>query len=252
MNKVHHNANPKNQMLVHLHMPKTGGTTLKKIIYKNYDRNKVFDVYVDRPKLPATLANLTKKQVQCIQGHFPFGVHKHFNKKAAYITMLREPIDRIISEYYFIKNIPWHNLHSKVKNMSLVQYQNSLAKSNLQTRYILGGPFERELTNKDLEKAKKILVTHFSMVGITELFDESTFLMKETLGWQNISYEKANVTKKRLSKKQISPKVIQQIAANNKLDLQLYAFGKKLLEKKLRSLDLHAKRRLKLYRAQNK
>ncbi|WP_332694854.1 sulfotransferase family 2 domain-containing protein [Halalkalibacter lacteus] len=252
MDKINHLPNPNKQMLIHLHMPKTGGTTLKKIINKNYNTNKIHDVYVDRPQLPITLEKLTNKQVHCIQGHFPFGIHEYFNRKATYITMLRDPIDRIISEYYFIRSIPWHNLHKKVKEMSLEEYQNSPTKCNLQTQFILGEKFRKELSNKDLQTAKKILIEHFSVVGITEMFDESIFLMKEILGWQNIFYKKANVTKNRLTKKEIPPKVIQQISKNNEFDLQLYAFGKKLLEKKLSSLNLDAKKRLSLYSAQNR
>jgi hypothetical protein len=240
------------QLLIHLHMPKTGGTTLKKIINKNYNTSKIHDIYLDRSQLPITMGKLSNQPVDCIQGHFPFGIHEYFNRKATYITMLREPIDRVISEYYFIRSIPWHNLHKKVKEMSLEEYQNSPNKCNLQTHFILGDKFGKELSNKDLQRAKKILMEHFSLVGITEKFDESIFLMKEILGWQDIFYKKANVTKKRLSKNAIPPKVLQQISNNNNFDLQLYAFAKKLLIKNLNSLNLASKKRLNIYIAHNK
>ncbi|WP_100404817.1 sulfotransferase family 2 domain-containing protein [Bacillus solitudinis] len=249
---INEHNNQNEDILIHLHMPKTGGTTLKKIIKKNYDKSQSFDVYVDHQQLPQLLKDISSKKVQCIQGHIPFGIQKYFHSKSTYITMLRDPIDRIISEYYFIRNIEWHNLHSQVMNMSLEEYQKIPTNCNLQTHYILGEKFGKKLVDEDLEKAKKILLEHFSVVGITEMFDESVFLMKETFGWKDIFYKKFNVSNSRLSKKEIPFEVLQQIAKNNSFDLQLYSFGKKLVEEKLDSLDIKAQKRLKLFSKQNK
>ncbi|WP_165763767.1 sulfotransferase family 2 domain-containing protein [Halalkalibacter urbisdiaboli] len=244
--------NRQEQIVIHLHMPKTGGTTLKKIIKKNYEPSTSFDVYVDRQHLPNVLEDLSKNQIHCIQGHIPFGIHEYLNRTSTYITMLREPISRIISEYYFIRNIPWHTLHQQVIEMSLQEYQELPHNHNLQTHYILGNKFGEELTEDDLEQAKKILTEHFSVVGITEMFDQSLFLMKETFGWNHIYYKKANVTKRKLTKEQLSPTILQEIAKNNNIDMQLYTFAKALLQDKLSNLDLNTKFRIKQFCKKNK
>ncbi|MFC3886618.1 sulfotransferase family 2 domain-containing protein [Bacillus songklensis] len=239
MGNVTHLFTTRQQLLIHLHMPKTGGTTLKKIIKKNYGKRKSVDVYVDREKLSYVLTNLSKRNIDCIQGHMPFGVHQFFNQPGSYVTMLRDPVDRVLSDYYFIRSLPSHNLHSKVIKMSLEEYQKDPVNSNLQTHYILGEKFGEMLTKEDLEKAKSNLIHHFSVAGITERFDESISLMKKYWGWNNISYTKANVTKGRLSKEEISRGIIDQIETNNVFDIELYHFAKELLEEKIRLLNIH-------------
>lgn len=238
-------------LLIHLHMPKTGGTTLKKIIRKNYPKQNVFDVYVDRKHLSSRLAELAEKQVQCIQGHFPFGVHQFFQQPSTYITILRDPVDRIISEYYFIRSIPWHSLHPKVSNMSLQEYQQSPLTQNLQTVYILGRKFGSPLSEDDLAQAKENLENYFSVVGITDMFDESLFLMKEQFQWRNTVYTKANVTNQRPKKHELPEDIRTQIQQNNEWDMKLYQFAKQRLIEKIESFDIRTKKRLKVFKKTN-
>ncbi|WP_026674516.1 hypothetical protein [Alkalihalobacterium bogoriense] len=65
--------------------------------------------------------------------------------------------------------------------MTLEQYQSQLTNMNLQTRF-LSGQLGYPLTEQDLQKVVKNIETHFSVVGITEEFNESLFLMKQRFG----------------------------------------------------------------------
>jgi len=235
-------------LVIHLHMPKTGGTTLKKIIKKNYPRSNVFDVYLDHQQLETRLQEIAEKDVKCLQGHMPFGVHHVFKQPSTYITLLRDPVDRIISEYYFIRSIPWHNSHLKVSKMSLEEYQESPMNQNLQTHYILGGKFGSPLSEEDFEQAKKNLETYFSVVGITDMFDESLFLLMKQFQWANTLYTKANVTKKRPAKHEISQETIEKIKENNRTDIKLYEFAKQRLTDRISSLDFLTKKHLKIFK----
>jgi hypothetical protein len=247
MGNVFHLTGKSKKILIHLHMPKTGGSTLKKIIKKNYDNRSSFEVYCEQRKLSEKLTELSKLNVHCIQGHFPYGIHKYFSKPYAYVTMLREPIDRVISEYFYIRNIPWNENHEKVMKMSLEEYQNEQINQNLQTRYILGTNFNKPLTDEDFEQAKLNLLNDFSLVGITEYFDQSVFMMQKQFEWDNIYYSKVNVTKSRLSKREVSPVLLEKIMENNQYDIQLYSLAKALFEKRLQSLDIKSKKELKRY-----
>jgi hypothetical protein len=241
----------KPNLLIHLHMPKTGGTTLKKIIKKNYPPSITFDVY-DRANLDNILNDLSTKKVKCIQGHMPFGVHEYFSQSSTYITLLRDPVDRVISEYYFIRSIPSHSLHETVSKMALKEFQEEERNKNAQTRYILGSGIGKTLTADDLAEAKQNLQDYFSIVGITEMFNESVFLMGREFGWKHVNYRKKNVTKNRPSKAELSENLIEKMKENNELDIELYKFGKQLLEEKLNQLTAKEKLRLQRYNLRNR
>lgn len=217
-----------NEILIHLHMPKTGGTTLKNIIKKNIHPSVNYDVYEDHQQREQTLKSLSHKHVSCIQGHFPFGVHQYFPNPSTYITMLREPTKRIISEYYFIRDNPRHNQYQIVNSISLEDYHLQTQHMNLQTR-LLSGQIDNPLTNKDLEKAKENIEKYFSVVGITEMFNESIDLMKRKFNWKNIHYRKQNVTKKKPPIDKLPAKTISSIKENNHFDIDLYHFAKQIL-----------------------
>ncbi|MEH7380573.1 sulfotransferase family 2 domain-containing protein [Bacillus sp. JJ1533] len=229
----------KEEVLIFMHIPKSAGTTMRSIIKQQYSENEVCNLrYIENENSLET--------IRCFYGHKPFGIHQKLlkSKSYTYITMLRDPIEHVISTYYYILRKPKNSMHNVIKNMSFEEFitNNSeefrLRTSNRQTRYASGE------NPPDLGRAKENLAKHFSVVGITEMFDESVFLMMKELGWNNISYERQNVTKNRPLKDQLSKDVLKIIEDNNKLDIELYQYAKGLLQKKIRALDLTSRQEL--------
>ncbi|OLO37221.1 hypothetical protein BTR23_13940 [Alkalihalophilus pseudofirmus] len=236
-------------ILIHLHMPKTAGTTLRTIIKKNVNINNSYELYKYGNRLKNILTDLNMKPIECIQGHFPYGIHSYLEQKCTYITMLREPVERVISEYYFIKSLPRHELHQQVKKLTLVEYQQEERNCNLQTRLLSGQTNKASLTLDDLQKAKEHINKHFKVVGITEMFDESIFLMKKEFGWRNLFYRKYNITKGKPTN--IAKNIKKKVAENNLLDIELYNYARKLLNSKLAALNEHEKNELLKFSMRN-
>src|SRR5690625_603167 len=153
-----------------MHIPKTGGTTLSSIIQNQYNKNIVLTEHIDMNVKDIEMSN-------SLMGHFYFGIHDNFSKPCIYITMMRDPIERIISSYYYIKETELHPDHTKVNKMSFNEFINSKKYdfNNLQTRYFCEGQ------TPNLDQAKETLNTHFSVVGIAEMFNDSLSLMKHRL-----------------------------------------------------------------------
>ena len=104
----------KNKLLVFLHIPKTGGTTLTEIIERQIGVNHFYDVKKDIRK---AVKFIDDKEIKCIKGHMPFGIHKYIKKSCKYITMVRDPFDTAISSYYYILRKKNHHLYEKVKKL---------------------------------------------------------------------------------------------------------------------------------------
>lgn len=238
----HNNANNvPEKLLIFLHIMKTGGTTLTNIICNQYAEN----IHYRKGWMPSGVLEyydeLEKADSLC--GHFWFGVHRYLSRPFTYITLLRDPIEQVISWFYY----RYKSQHLDQFNGSLDEYISSNKFNhetvNLQTRFICGDK------TSDLERAKENLKKHFTLVGITELFDESVFLMKKELGWENIGYKRVNTNNNRPDKNQILQSTINKIKEKNKMDLELYYFARQILESKIVALDSHSKKELDIFKS---
>ncbi|PES65557.1 hypothetical protein CN505_29960 [Bacillus cereus] len=233
-------------LLLFLHIPKAGGTTLTDLICRQYPNNIHYDVNI-HGILPQGVRSykeqLTNADTLC--GHFLFGVHRYLSRPFTYITMLRYPVEQVISWFYFAHKNP-----SQYKELffeeTIDEYVSNpkfnYSTANLQTRCITGNDVA------DLQMAKEHIEKYFSVVGITELFPESLCIMKKEFGWENINYKKLNVNTKRPLKEEIPQKVIDKILEKNEVDLQLYDYARKKLENRIASLDANSIKELRLFK----
>lgn len=229
-----------NRMIIFIHIPKTAGTSIRKIAEKEYNIQQIRSYYAGYQdafnKLKGTPQHKLKA-VKWVQGHFQFGLHEAMAQPVKYITMLRHPADRVISFYYFLRENPRHPLYQKAKLLNLKDFILSEDKAiqdgicNLQTILISGDG------TPSVEKARKNIDEHFIMVGLTERFNESLFLIRKKLGWKVPYISRHNVTRSRPKMDQISEEVKKLIEQKNEYDFQLYEYGKGVFQRELDSLD---------------
>lgn len=253
--------------LVFLHIPKAAGTTLHRIIERQFPHNTIFSIDgANVQKSIDEFKNLREEQrrkIRCLKGHMPFGLHHHLPRPATYITLLRDPVDRIISHYYYVLRNPSHYLYNKVtsKNMNLSDYVSSGISAELtngQTRLLSGAEKVDLVIGSEpgsagiLEIAKENLQNYFVAVGLSERFDESLILFKRTLGWRNVFYVKQNVARIRPSKRDIPRKTIEIIEKHNQLDMELYEFAKQMFEEQIRKHGASFKDELRTFQLLNR
>ena len=109
--------------VIFLHIPKVGGTTVNRIIDRQYKPNTIYRVRdddsrhkriqdcVDEFKL---LPSSEKEEIEVVMGHMGFGIHNFLPQPSVYITMLRDPVERVISYYYYVLRTSNHYLYQKV------------------------------------------------------------------------------------------------------------------------------------------
>jgi hypothetical protein len=227
---------PVKPVVIFMHIPKTAGNTMLKILYKQYEwGTEIHSTYPfeELPKMGLPNSN------KCIIGHNQFGIHRNLNRPFQYITFLRNPVERVISEYYF--TLPYHHL-SFEKYLDFGYDYKNYNPNEMQTRWATGQ------NTINLELAKSNLSTYFPIIGITERFAESVFLMKKQFGWGDISYQKQNITPNRPSVKEIELNIIDKILKRNTFDLQLYQWATKLFDKQLDLLSQREKLELATFK----
>jgi hypothetical protein len=121
-------------VLVIVHIPKTGGTALSKFIIDHFGPENCLrgiDIGVEKvgkiqpsrasklrwrareqaqklamllrggdPRLKQFYSKAELENVRAISGHFPLGAEPKISRKPVYVTAVREPVDRFLSTYY--------------------------------------------------------------------------------------------------------------------------------------------------------
>lgn len=237
------------RIVVFLHIPKTGGVTMRRLLDRQYTKQRVFRYPAEKPmQVLGQLTSAERQNIRCVYGHFRYGVHRHFHRRAVYITMVRDPLDRILSMYYFIRSRPQNKLHHQAKQMSFSQFVTSrdprirAALNNHQTRMISGK------RHPDLKKAIENIKRDFVVVGITDMYPESVFMMKQLLGWKDADYTRENVTQNRPKHPRVPDHIVRIIRQNNALDYRLYRFAKNRLQQQIQHLTPQQKRDLSRFK----
>ena len=230
--------------VIFIHLPKTGGRTLAAALrYKYPSRTLCLDSLYEPLERIEEVPSERRRAARAITGHLHYGVHRHMPQRCDYITMLRDPVARVVSMYRFIRGNPRNWLHDEVagSGMGLEEFVRRVADpgvDNEQTRLIAGiGDGEMmtrgadgrlrapekprvAVTEADLVRAKQNL-DRFLVVGLTERFDESFILIRRALGWRLPMYEKQNVSEAGLPEPP-TPEAIELIRERNRFDLALY------------------------------
>lgn len=225
-----------NTSLIFVHLPKCAGTSLNRIIEWEYGPRHVFSIdpsffrWSYRRLLHCDPKRLSR--IKAFQGHMPFGLHRHLLQPSTYLTILRNPIERGISEYYYARSRIVHPQHAMMKHLSLEQYMLETPYLNVQTKLLAGMDpgydfLAGDCTLDTLARAKDNLST-FAIVGLAERFNETLALAKIRLGWRLRSYARFNVTARRPKTCEVPVRVRDLIADRYKFDMKLYEYGTRL------------------------
>jgi Galactose-3-O-sulfotransferase len=232
------------EAIIFIHLPKCGGTTFNRIIEWEYPPLRVFSIdpsffrwsYHRLQQWPARRL----ARIQVFKGHMPFGLHELLPQPATYITVLRDPIDRAVSEYYYALTRVVHPQHKMMKRLTLEEYILQTRHANIQTKLIAG--IDRsydflagECNSETLTRAKDNLASHFRLVGLTDRFEECLALAKVFFGWRVRRYASFNVTRAHPDRNVISPDVRGLIAQRYEYDVELYAYATRLFNEMIAS-----------------
>jgi hypothetical protein len=228
--------------VIFLHIGKTAGLSLRQVLRRQVPSSRVLEFRAPLPEpgrlrregALAHLAGLPERdraRARLVMGHAPFGVHELIPRPSTYVTMLRDPVALVLSVYRYILRTERHILHEEVvrRDLSLdafVRSGLSLETDNSQTRAVAGDtstPFGG-CGSEMLERAKTNIEERFSVVGLTERFDESLLLLRRAFGWRNVRYVSTNVAPDH-GRSRPPPETVELIRERNRLDLELYAWA---------------------------
>ena len=217
-----------------IHVPKTAGTTMLRIIEDRYPPGSVESLYLAPPEEAAARIAQIGPQTRIVAGHVDYSYSRNFPGPFRAFAMLREPVERAISLFYFVKREPSHPSHQAVLDGKISIEEMSREQGGMQARFIAGySPVEPVDDAVLLAQAKENLVQKLAVFGLTERFDETLLLLTKALGWPLRGYARMNVTKQRPSKGATDPALLAAIRDASTVDVALYEFARELFEQRL-------------------
>lgn len=242
------------ELIIFSHILKTGGLAFSNIMNRQYKPNffmaaqEPFKIRREINKLEK-IAKDSDHKIQAVSGHVGIGLHELLPQSSKYITILRDPVDRLLSQYYHCCR---GGLAISIKDFVSMQPRFSY---NLQTRFLSGFEFNEQLkgawdesyffnvdsdyyrakcTTAMLELAKHNLKEN-CYFGLTERFEESVLMFRQRLGWnwKNIWYIKTNIGTNRPDK-EVDSDVLECLQKANELDIELYRYAKQKFEEQIK------------------
>ena len=248
--------------LIFCHLPKASGTSLRSILFREYPRHAILTLDGRVAENTVRFYRHLEKKEKCryivIEGHYPVGLHRYVPGRSTYITLLREPVDRVISYYFHVLRDPEHYAYKRgfKRHMDIRELvEGSFVYpevQNGQTWFLSGGVDPLLDPSLALEQAKFNIQHLFSVVGLTERFDESVLLMRRRLGWKKWPvYCRHHVAPRRLRVQEIDEQTLSIIREHNQLDLQLYEYAKARFEEQIAHEGTDFQRELAFFRVLN-
>lgn len=212
-----------------IHVAKTAGSTLSSVFKRSERPSKFLHTWA-HPKLQ-DMPNVATKD--SVFGHFRFGLHYYFNRSCTYMTVLREPIDRVVSHYYYHIQHKKDPGHAFAMNRTFEEWiRDSPAANNEQTRVLSGQRSQFNITESTLDMAEYHM-RQFAVVGLTEHYHETLFLLKYIAGLKVTRYRAVNKGVKRPKVADVPEETIELIKKANWADIQLYNLAVEIYTKQI-------------------
>lgn len=238
--------------IVFIHIPKTGGMTFYSMlreIYKPTELHKINPAAESIEKYDS-LPQARKDRLKAIYGHMDYGLRERLPADSAYVTLMRHPIERVISHYYYVRrteNDPLRELALQSSLYDWVAHCNLVEMDNGQTRRLSGmaeGIRFGECSREVLAQAKTNVARDFALVGITERYDETSVLLNKMFGWPIKNYPSINVAKWKPGRNEVPIETLRLIEKFNALDMELYDYALRLFDEKIEQMDIRHEMRL--------
>ena len=247
-----------NSILYFLHIPKTAGATLIYTLDNYFHQSEIFPALLLSELLQ--VPNLTEVINRCrfLRGHFDYNVCSLLQRPYQVITMLRDPIERSISQFEHIRRHPegayWDDTNLISNDTSFDIFLNNAEVEgfleNIQTRAFVPEWYDISRFKWDAEiptPSEEMLLTLARkrleaclFIGLQERFEDSLRLLFFRLNLRRPPFmTNYNVAHKRSKVSELSQDVRDRLYELNNLDLQLYAYGRSLFESRFAAMCSH-------------
>ncbi len=176
------------------HVPKAGGSSLYFFFQDLLGPEKVFRSKTRNVDTEIKMEDLSaedKEKHSIFQGHFNYGHHKLFEQPCLYFGIIRDPIERIVSNYYYLRKKGLGEARKYAMSVTLEEYfegrikESETSIGHTQTKFLTG--------QISPEKAREIIQNDYFLACTTRQLDGCQRLLAQIYK-KKIPTLKRNVT----------------------------------------------------------
>lgn len=221
-----------------IHLPKCGGSTVTSFFNLNKGNDQFISFVWDQDGWGKCRAKLLETQVG--GGHQPYGIHRVIKHPVSYCTILRDPLARQISHYWYAANgkngevtrgvsVSTPEALAQQGVLSLDEWvRESLGGRNLFVQMLSGEPAVNEAS---FAVAQIHLCEQIRTVGVCEDISEFLLRLCGSTGMKLPFYFEANRTNGApKGKAHISEAARQKFIDDNRLDYELFRCANRIVE----------------------
>jgi hypothetical protein len=225
--------------LIFVHVPKTAGTSITACLDYHFPNEAIYPGWTfarmpyDMAEIRAALAGK-----RLIRGHFYRGVSRFVDKNPVWMTILRDPVERVLSLYSYMHTQEWSHPAYRYPLERFITgdmpYDLRGDTENGMCKFLAADWINEQYTSPQALSRAIDFIDRCAMVGITERLDESRDLMAATFGWERLKrVVRENVSTQRIQRNEVDPALIDIIRRNNAQDYALYDYAMAQFERDL-------------------
>jgi len=230
-----------------VHLQKTGGTALFQRLRENFGPRGVYPTPEERGDIRAVIdldflmerLRVHGEEVRVVTGHFPLCTNEVLGGGFSTFTVLRDPVERTLS---VLRRRQEGEEHFRGRDLEDIYADDSLRDIirnhmvkmlSLTVDEVTSVPLVMpvEFNRSRLEQAKSNLRDRIDVFGLQEHFDDFCVAIANQFNWDLGAPRFAN----RTQRAPVSDSLRQQIAEDNRLDMELYDFARQLRMERLKS-----------------
>ncbi|UJP06180.1 MAG: methyltransferase domain-containing protein [Nitrosomonas sp.] len=218
---------PNSALVIQVHIPRTGGTSLRLLINEVIGSQHCLMGY--NGEIERKSAEELSK-IRLVVGHFGYGIHRHFTKKPYYISVTRDPVDRFISTYAEFRtneNSKYHkyaakyNINDFLKLVLDTDVQGLWQQlHNLQCRLLCG--------QANFEVAQRFIDEKYYLLAPFDALNDMVDMFASALGHDKLLMPHVHQTKQKMTrhsdKVKLSSQSIDTIMSSECEDVLLHSY----------------------------
>lgn len=218
------------QKILHFHIPKTAGTAIR-----HYFIDQLGEKCVSPSIVGSRLADalLLWSDLDVVSGHFLLHQGDQLPLDRCCVTVLRDPIDRFLSEFFFSKTDNADRLRdTRVHALDLESYLESLSGQELDTissqiemLYSLGTSSQEALSPDEKLAASLRALDRFEFVGVQHELEDFTCMLDAKFCWKKHKLSFKNVTSQRIKPSELSVQQLRKLRILLEREFDLYHYA---------------------------